>query len=138
MSQPDPNPGRPVPRRLRLVGGSVVLLAITGVAYGLGSRAQQTSRMRNLTEAEASPVGAIVAPAQVENHAGLELPGRLEAYIRAPIYARVPGYLKSWKHDIGSEVRAGDLIGESETPDLAQQLTQARPDLSVAQANAQL
>src|ERR1700693_4708538 len=138
MSQPDPNPGRPVLRRLRLVGGSVVLLAITGVAYGLGSRAQQTSRLRDLTKAEASPVVAIVAPAQVENHAGLELPGRLEAYIRAPIYARVPGYLQSWKHDIGSKVRAGDVLAEIETPDLDQQLTQARADLSVAQANAQL
>ena len=138
MSQPDPNPGRPVPRRLRLVGGSVLLLAIAGVAYGLGSRAQQTSRLRDLTEAEASPVVAIVAPAQVENHAGLELPGRLEAYIRAPIYARVPGYLQSWKHDIGSKVRAGDVLAEIETPDLDQQLTQARADLSVAQANAKL
>ena len=138
MSQPDPNPGRPVPRRLRLVGGSVVLLAIAGVAYGLGSRAQQTSRLRDLTEAEASPVVAIVAPAQVENHAGLELPGRLEAYIRAPIYARVPGYLQSWKHDIGSKVRAGDVLAEIDTPDLDQQLTQARADLSVAQANAKL
>jgi RND family efflux transporter MFP subunit len=107
-------------------------------AYGLGSRAVQQSRLRELTEAEAVPVVAIVAPSNVEHHAGLELPGRLEAYIRAPIYARVPGYLKSWKHDIGSKVKAGDVLAEIDTPDLDQQLTQARADLSVAQANARL
>ena len=66
------------------------------------------------------------------------MPGRLEAYIRAPIYARVPGYLKSWKHDIGSKVKAGEVLAEIDTPDLDQQLIQARADLSVAEANAKL
>jgi RND family efflux transporter MFP subunit len=66
------------------------------------------------------------------------LPGRLEAFIQAPIYARVPGYLKSWKHDIGAKVKAGELLAEIATPDLDQQLMQARADLSVAQANAKL
>src|SRR5271165_498755 len=138
MSQPDESPGRPVPRRLRLVGGAFALLAIAIVAYGLFSRAAQTSRLRDLTEARAVPVVAIVTPGQAENHAGLDLPGRLEAYVRAPIYARVPGYLKSWKHDIGSKVRAGELLAEIDTPDLDQQLMQARADLSVAEANAKL
>ena len=82
------------------------------------------------------PTVAVAAPSRVENRAGLELPGRLEAYIRAPIYARVPGYLKSWKHDIGSRVKAGDVLAEIDTPDLDQQLMQARAALNVAQANA--
>jgi RND family efflux transporter MFP subunit len=138
MSQPDPHTGRPALHHLRLVAGAFVLLAITVAAYGLGSRAAQTSRLHALTEAEAVPVVTVVAPANTQNHAGLELPGRLEAYIRAPIYARVPGYLKSWKHDIGSKVKAGDVLGEIDTPDLDQQLIQARADLSVAQANAKL
>jgi RND family efflux transporter MFP subunit len=138
MSPSDRATSRPVLRRLRLVGGVLILLAIGVAAYGLGSRAVQQSRLRELTEAEAVPVVAIVAPSNVEHHAGLELPGRLEAYIRAPIYARVPGYLKSWKHDIGSKVKAGDVLAEIDTPDLDQQLTQARADLSVAQANARL
>jgi RND family efflux transporter MFP subunit len=115
-----------------------VLLAISVVAYGLVSRAAQNSRLHELTEAQAAPVVAIVAPTVVENHAGLDLPGRLEAYIRAPIYARIPGYLKSWKHDIGAKVRAGDVLAEIDTPDLDQQLLQARADLSVAEANAKL
>jgi RND family efflux transporter MFP subunit len=138
MSPPDRSSGYPVLRRLRLIGGACLLLSIAVVAYGLGSRAAQNSRLHDLTEAEAVPVVAVVKPTAVENHAGLELPGRLEAYIRAPIYARVPGYLKSWKYDIGSKVKAGDVLAESDTPDLDQQLTQARADLSVAEANAKL
>jgi RND family efflux transporter MFP subunit len=138
MSQPDRHTGRPALQRLRLVGGAFVLLAITVAAYGLGSRAAQTSRLHELTEAEAVPVVSVVAPTNAQNHANLELPGRLEAYIRAPIYARVPGYLKSWKHDIGSKVKAGDVLAEIDTPDLDQQLMQARADLSVAQANSKL
>lgn len=138
MSQSDRNSGRPAPRRLRLVGVVAALVAIAIVAYGVVSRAAENSRLHDLTEAQAVPVVAVVTPTSAENHAGLDLPGRLEAYIRAPIYARVPGYLKNWTHDIGSKVKAGDVLAEIDTPDLDQQLTQARADLGVAQANAQL
>jgi RND family efflux transporter MFP subunit len=138
MSQLDQDHGRPAPRRLRQAGGAVALLAIAVVAYGLVTRAAENSRLQNLTDAQAVPTVAIAAPTHVENHAGLDLPGRMEAYIRAPIYARVPGYLKSWKHDIGGKVKAGDVLAEIDTPDLDQQLMQARADLSVSQANAKL
>jgi RND family efflux transporter MFP subunit len=138
MSQPDRNPSRPIPRRLTLIGGGFALLAIAVVAYGLGTRQAQDSRLHDVTEAQAVPVVALVTPANVSNHTSLDLPGRLEAFIQAPIYARVPGYLKSWKHDIGAKVKAGDLLAEIATPDLDQQLMQARADLSVAQANAKL
>jgi RND family efflux transporter MFP subunit len=138
MSQPDRNPSRPVPGKFALVGGAVALLAIAVVAYGLGTRQSQNAYLRVVTEAQAAPVVALVAPANVSNDAALDLPGRLEAYIQAPIYARVPGYLKSWKHDIGAKVKAGEVLAEIDTPDLDQQLAQARADLSVAQANAKL
>jgi RND family efflux transporter MFP subunit len=138
MSQPDRNPSSPVPRRLTLIGSAFALLAIAVVAYGLGTRQAQNARLHDATEAQAVPVVALVAPANVSNNAGLDLPGRLEAFIQAPIYARVPGYLKSWKHDIGAKVKAGDLLAEIATPDLDQQLIQARAALSVAQANAKL
>lgn len=115
-----------------------MFLAAAVVAHGLGLRAAQDSRLHALTEAEAVPNVAVVTPSTEDNHSGLELPGRLEAYIRAPIYARVPGYLKSWSHDIGSRVKAGDVLAEIDTPDLDQQLSQARADLNVAQANAKL
>jgi RND family efflux transporter MFP subunit len=78
------------------------------------------------------------APGKAGAATTLDLPGRLEAYSRAPIYARVSGYLKSWKFDIGSPVRAGQLLAEIETPDLDQQLLQAQADLASAKANAEL
>jgi RND family efflux transporter MFP subunit len=135
---PDRSSPRPVPRRLRLAGVLALVLAAAVVTYGLVSRAAQNSHLHDATEAQAIPSVAVVSPARVENQSGLELPGRLEAYIRAPIYARVPGYLKSWKHDIGSKVKAGDVLAEIDTPDLDQQLLQARADLTVAEANSKL
>jgi RND family efflux transporter MFP subunit len=138
MSQPDIDTGRRVLRRLRLAGGALALLAVGIVAHGMVTRTAQNSRLQALTEAQAVPTVAIVSPTDTQDHASLDLPGRLEAYIRAPIYARVPGYLKSWKHDIGDKVKAGDVLAEIDTPDLDQQLAQARADLSVAEANAKL
>ena len=138
MSQPEGNPVRHPPHRLRRAGIAFVLLAIAVVAYGLGSRAAQNSRLHDVTEAQAIPTVATVTPSHAENQTGLDLPGRLQAFINAPIYARVPGYLKSWKYDIGSRVKTGDLLGEIDTPDLDQQLQQARAALGVAQANAKL
>jgi RND family efflux transporter MFP subunit len=138
MPQPEGSHGRPVARRLREVGVAFVLLAIAVVAYGVGSRAAQNSSLHDLTEAQALPIVVLVTPTRAENHDGLDLPGRLEAYIRAPIYARVPGYLKTWTYDIGSKVRTGDVLAEIDTPDLDQQLMQARANLRVAEANAKL
>jgi RND family efflux transporter MFP subunit len=138
MSSPNRTMGRPDMRKLRLAGVGFLIVALLVVMYGMVSRAAQNSRLRETTEAQAVPNVAVVTPSKAENRAGLDLPGRLEAYTRAPIYARVPGYLKFWKHDIGSKVKAGDLLAQIETPDLDQQLMQARADLNVARANAQL
>jgi RND family efflux transporter MFP subunit len=136
MSSPDRDTR--VPKWLPRAGVAASVIAIAVLAGGLTSRAAQNSSVRALTEVEAVPTVAVVAPSNVDNRAGLELPGRLEAYIRAPIYARVPGYLKSWNHDIGARVKAGDVLAEIDTPDLDEQLRQARADLDVAQANAKL
>jgi RND family efflux transporter MFP subunit len=138
MSQPDGNPVRHPPHRLRRAGIAFLLLAIAVAAYGLGSRAAQNSSLHDSTEAQAIPTVGIVTPSHEENQTGLDLPGRLQAFINAPIYARVPGYLRSWKYDIGGRVKAGDLLAEIDTPDLDQQLQQARAALGVAQANAKL
>jgi RND family efflux transporter MFP subunit len=138
MSTPDPVFPRTGLRRLRLLGIAFVALAIILVTYGIVSRAGQNSRLREVTASQAVPTVAVVAPTAEANQVALELPGRLEAYIRAPIYARVPGYLKSWQHDIGGKVKAGELLAEIDAPDLDQQLLQARADLSVSQANAKL
>jgi RND family efflux transporter MFP subunit len=137
MPPPD-QAAHPDLRRLRFAGVGFLALIVAIVVYGLASRAAQNSRLHDLTEAQAVPNVAVAVPSSAPNRTGLDLPGRLEAYIRAPIYARVPGYLKSWKHDIGSKVKAGEVLGEIDTPDLDQQLMQARADLNVAQANAKL
>ena len=68
----------------------------------------------------------------------LVLPGNVQAYYDAPIYARVPGYLKKWYFDIGAPVKAGDVLAEIETPEIDQQLEQARADLATAQAKEKL
>ncbi len=65
------------------------------------------------------------------------LPGNVEAFYDAPIYARVPGYLKKWYVDIGSKVKAGDVLAEIETPELDQQLRQAEADLATATAKVE-
>jgi RND family efflux transporter MFP subunit len=129
---------RPSTRHLRIVGIVVAVCAVVLVAYGLVSRASQTSHLHDLTEERAVPTVAVISPVPAQNGSGLELPGRLQAFISAPIYARVSGYLKSWKYDIGAKVKAGDVLAEIDSPDLDQQLMQARADLNVSEANSKL
>ncbi|MBN8981863.1 MAG: biotin/lipoyl-binding protein, partial [Rhizobiales bacterium] len=120
-------------RRAGIIAGSVVALV---VVMGLVWRASGNARLRDWTDAQAIPTVAVALPGSKPLNATLNLPGRLEAYSRAPIYARVSGYLKSWKVDIGGKVKAGQLLAEIEAPDLDQQLMQARADLTNAQAAA--
>lgn len=149
MSTPDPNKQGPIEQArpdsrpksrhgLRVAGIAAAVVAVVIIAYGVITRAAESSRLHDWTEAQALPTVSVAPPASGTNSSGLELPGRIEAYSRAPIYARVSGYLKSWKYDIGAQVKAGDLLAEIETPDLDQQLLQARADLASAQANAAL
>jgi len=126
---------RRVLRTAAIVGSTI---AIVIVASGITVRAIESSRLRAWTEAQALPIVAVSTPRGGAGDAGLELPGRIEAYATAPIYARVSGYLKSWKKDIGAHVKAGELLAEIETPDLDQQLLQARAALASAQANVAL
>lgn len=125
-------------RGLRLAGVIVAIVAVVIVVHGVWTRASESSHLRDWTDAQALPTVALVSPTTGQNSSGLELPGRLEAFSRAPIYARVSGYLKDWKVDIGARVQAGQLLAEIETPDLDQQLSQGRADLVTAQANEKL
>ena len=139
MSQLDTPANKSVSRRgLRLTGIAAAVVAAVIVAHGLIVRASESSRLRDWTEAQSLPTVAVNPPSSSANASGLELPGRIEAWQRAPIYARVSGYLKDWKHDIGTQVKAGDVLADIETPDLDQQLLQAKADLATAQANAAL
>lgn len=132
-------PATPLSRRgLRLAGLTTVVVLIAIVAIGLVTRVSQAHSLKTWTETQAIPTVSVVSPERSASGNVLDLPGRLEAYIRAPIYAQVSGYLKDWKTDIGAPVKAGELLGEISTPELDQQLLQARADLASAKANAEL
>ena len=125
-------------RRLRIAGVLALIVAGALVVIGLVTRASGNARLRNWTQEQAVPTVSVVAPGTQGDATALELPGRLEAYSRAPLYARVSGYLKSWTADIGTPVKAGQLLAEIEAPDLDQQLLQANADLATAKANEAL
>lgn len=125
-------------RTLRISGIVAVIVAIAIVVTGVTTRANNNKNLKEWTDKQAVPTVSVNPPGGAGDGSSLELPGRFEAYARAPIYARVSGYLKSWKVDIGAPVKAGQLLGEIETPDLDQQLLQARADLASAQANVGL
>jgi RND family efflux transporter MFP subunit len=117
---------------------AVVLVASLVVGNGVASRFASDARLREWTDAQAVPSVNVVQPGRVANVASLDLPGRLEAYTRAALYARVGGYLKSWTVDIGAPVKAGQVLAEIEAPDLDQQLLQARASLASAEASEAL
>jgi len=125
-------------RGLRIAAAVAGAIALIVVGAGITARAANSKHLRQWTAANAQPVVSVTQPQPGDNSYALELPGRLEAYARAPIYARVSGYLKDWKVDIGAQVRAGQVLGEIEAPDLDQQLSQAKADLMTAQANEAL
>jgi RND family efflux transporter MFP subunit len=83
-------------------------------------------------------VVSVAPPDSKARRATIDLPGRLEAYAQAPLFARVSGYIKDWKAEMGSKVAAGDVLAEIDAPDLDQQIMQAQADLGSAQANAAL
>lgn len=119
-----------------LTGGALVL-----VVLGALTLLQRRSEYRTLaeeTETLAIQTVGVIHPSPETGEEDLVLPGTVEAYVEAPIYARTNGYLKKWYHDIGSRVQKGDLLADIDTPEVDQQLSQARADLATAQANAHL
>jgi len=116
---------------------ALLLLAVAAaiVVTGIASRHSQATQLRERADAQAVPTVTVIAPATAGAGGLLELPGRIEAHARAAIHARVSGYLKRWTADIGTPVRAGALLAEIETPDLDQQLLQARAELASARSN---
>jgi RND family efflux transporter MFP subunit len=125
-------------RGLGIAGVAVLCGAVAIVVTGIMAREKGNAELRSWTDEQAIPSVAVALPDGRVLNATLDLPGRLEAYSRAPIFARVSGYLKSWNADIGARVKAGQVIAEIEAPDLDQQLLQARADLASQQASAKL
>jgi RND family efflux transporter MFP subunit len=125
-------------RKLSLFAFVLLLIAAFVVVDGIASRRSQAAALRERADEVAVPTVSVIAPARSGESATLELPGRIEANARAPLYARVGGYLKRWTVDIGAHVRAGQLMAEIETPDLDQQLLQAQAELATARSAAAL
>ena len=125
-------------RKLGILGVVAVAAVLLVVVTGIRAREDASVKLREWTDDQAIPTVAVMLPDPKMLNATLDLPGRLEAYYRAPIFARVNGYLKSWNADIGARVKAGEVIAEIEAPDLDQQLMQARADLVSQQASAKL
>src|SRR6266581_547263 len=116
-----------------VVIGLVVVGAVT-----LFQRRAQYQALAKETETLAIPTVAVIHPATESAQEDLVLPGTMQAYVESPIYARTNGYLKRWYRDIGSRVRQGELLADIDTPEVDQQLSQARADLNTAKANAHL
>lgn len=117
--------------------GAVILLIIFG-GFTLLQRRSQYQALAKETEKMAVPTVSVTHPISEPQQEDLILPSTLQAYVESPIYARTSGYLKSWTHDIGSRVKKGELLAEIDTPEVDQQLSQARADLGNSQANENL
>ena len=135
-----PESGSPgVSRRgLYIAGLSAGLIAVVIVAFGITTRKVADAKLREWTENQAVPTVNVAAPDTRGKMTTFSLPGRLEAYIQAQIYARVTGYVKDWKADIGTPVKTGQLLAELDAPDLDQQIMQAEANLASAKANSVL
>ena len=126
------------PRRVSrrwLVAGALLVIAATTVVFGVLPRLDARASLKKET-AELNVVNVAVMHPKVSDAAQeLILPGNMQAYLDTPIYARTNGYLKRWYFDIGARVRKGQLLADIDTPEVDDQLQQARADLATATAN---
>lgn len=118
----------------------VMLAAIVGgvLASGIHSRVKDSASLRAVTDEMAVPSVSVALPKRTAPAQEIVLPGDIQPFISSPIYARTDGYLKKWYFDIGAHVKAGQLLAVIQTPEVDQQLAQARAALATAQANLEL
>ena len=133
------SPSRPSSRVKRGLWLAVVVLLIAAiVAWGITVRKRASANVERETREMAVPTVSVVHPQRAAPAQEIALPANIQPWIDAPIYARTNGYLRRWYADIGAHVKAGQLLAEIDTPEIDQQLQQARADLATAQANASL
>jgi RND family efflux transporter MFP subunit len=131
-------PGAKAPKGLKVAGIAAVVIAIGVVATGTISRASQTHSAQTWSDQRAAPTVHLVAVKSASGSDPLTLPGTMQAWNAARLFPRVEGYVTAWYKDIGNNVAAGTPLGRIDTPELDQQIVQARADLESAQANAAL
>ncbi|MFZ0979202.1 MAG: efflux RND transporter periplasmic adaptor subunit [Candidatus Acidiferrales bacterium] len=121
-----------------LIAVVALLIVAAVVIAGIVPRLKARAALRITTYENAIPTVNVIRPKMGAPQNEIVLPGNIQAFNDSPIYARTDGYLKKWYVDIGAHVKAGQLLAEIETPEVDQQLDQARADLNTAQANLQL
>jgi len=126
------------PIRLRRIAEIVVVLVIIGLLIGFVPRWIHRHQLRAETRAESVPTVDVVSPAAAKADLGTPLPAEVQAFVEASIHARASGYLKNWFVDIGEHVTNGQVLAEIDTPELDQQLAQARAELDQAKASLDL
>jgi RND family efflux transporter MFP subunit len=129
------------PRRSKRgwVVAGVILLVLAGiVAYGIFARLRKSATVRVDTAQMARPAVSVVSPQRSAPSQEIVLPGNVQPFVSAPIYARTNGYVRNWYADIGAHVRKGQLLAVVDTPEVDQQLAQSRSNLATAQANLKL
>jgi RND family efflux transporter MFP subunit len=126
--------------RLRAIIVLIVVLAVAAlvVVSGILPRLRAKQALRKQTTIAAEPAVTVMHPQRANPAEEVVLPGNIQAFIDAPIYARTNGYLKKWYFDIGAHVKQGQLLAEIESPEVDQQLQQARADLATNQADLKL
>ena len=113
-----------------------VVIAIVVAAIGIVKRMHASAELIHYTDTMSAPPVSLAQPVFEKSAREIVLPGNMQAFTLAPIYARTTGYVKAWYHDIGAHVHKGELLAVIETPELDQQLAQAKADLATAQSNA--
>jgi RND family efflux transporter MFP subunit len=132
-------PSRRRRNRRRLLAAVMAFLAVAGILVsGIVQRVRARATVNAETAVMAVPVVNVVSPQRATPSRELVLPGNVEPYMTAPIYARTNGYLKKWYVDIGARVKKGQLLAEIDTPEVDQQLQQSRGNLATAEANLKL
>jgi RND family efflux transporter MFP subunit len=136
MSSEDIKP--PGKRSLITAAAGAALMAGVVVGYGFVDRAQSKQEVVQWTHTQTIPTVALAQIIPGSSHQTLTLPGNIQPFNKAAIFARVHGYVKSWDHDIGSPVKAGQALATIDAPDLDQQLSQAKATLASVRANLQI
>jgi RND family efflux transporter MFP subunit len=126
------------PVKLGRFGLIAVILIVIGLAVGIVPRWLARRALNKETAENAVQSVAVISPAPGKSDLGVPLPAEVQAFVEAPIYARANGYLKRWDVDMGQHVEAGQLLAEIDTPELDEQLEQAKAEVAQAEASLAL